>query len=1135
MLIQGQLTIELAIAAIAFICDSVSTPSLKKRNNTEEELATSSTGLNTDSERAIEHSSLFKHADRATVMLSMLKDNMKDVIWINNHLEKTDNLRQSLVEFSEILLPSFRSTLQMLQQMSRTLDLSFFKFIASVTQDSKVANISPLAYSRERDFVFSLNSLTEEESLKLKPEKQFDYQMLRSKFTLDDAQQIFTVNALSRCLALIQESSDIGKSYTGVAIIKTLLKNRKTANLDSIVCICYTNHALDQLLKHLVKNEVEQLIHLDSRSKFELLQDLNLRHVSQQVEQTKIEDYKKWQLHTKLNSELAHIEEILQELKNSTLWRNIKAYLKRQDSFRHFEQLFEMRFDEDEFRTVRDRKYSVVKSWLREAAQRLCSNRLVTKLSNVSLLKMSVSERESIHKYWVQQHAAQLNDLLLHVLEFYRDIKDELKKCYQKLNLRCLLRAHVIDVTITGLARNLEILRRVRAKVMMCEETDEILETHTLITLLPSVEHAILIENHEQLRLQINNYELQHDHLRSGKFSLNISLFERLVKSQPDYSKISFSSLKMQRRMHSSIAELVRTTLYFELQDYASMLDYFEVDELRKRLFWLNHQEKKDSSSSAQMISFSKTNSFEVEMIVALIFHLVRQETYEKDDIAVLTSYLKQLQKIKQRLRSSFEIVIDDRDLQNLKILSLKDDSSKATTESEVNMQKTILLNALRIATVDNFQREEAKVIVISLIRSNDERKCEFLKTLNRINVLLSRARHDMYIIDNAQIASSVLMWINVIFILERDKNIGQILTLCCSRHKKISIEISKVDDFSLLSLKSDCDKKCTSRLRCEHACINKCHVDSLHNVVRCLERCQRIKRDCEHSCLRLCEDSCKAKCSVQISNIVLPCEHIRKWLKCHKAQASKTVSCRIKVEIVMSNCKHRVKIRCCDLSLQNDYSCSVMCEVVLVCEHDCKHACKDCNSKIDDQIFQRAHDVCKTQCSRLYTTCSHACLSICHDDDSCSLCNESCEIRCSHSRCSKKCQEHCMSCVEDCSWSCSHREKCQMSCAMPCNLLPCSKRCSKILSCDHRCSSVCEKICSDVQHCQKCVDTSIKKMMIITSWDSAMLRLISTKALALYHHVITFSLWKAWMITWVSRIIILSLTNQMTQARLWG
>ena len=53
------------------------------------------------------------------------------------------------------------------------------------------------------------------------------------------------------------------------------------------------------------------------------------------------------------------------------------------------------------------------------------------------------------------------------------------------------------------------------------------------------------------------------------------------------------------------------------------------------------------------------------------------------------------------------------------------------------------------------------------------------------------------------------------------------------------------------------------------------------------------------------------------------------------------------------------------------------------------------------------------------------------------------------------------------------------MPCAMPCDLLPCSKRCSKILSCDHQCSSVCEKVCPGVQHCQKCVDTSIKKMMV--------------------------------------------------------
>ncbi len=41
--------------------------------------------------------------------------------------------------------------------------------------------------------------------------------------------------------------------------------------------------------------------------------------------------------------------------------------------------------------------------------------------------------------------------------------------------------------------------------------------------------------------------------------------------------------------MYSLIAKLVRITLYLELQDYASMLDYFKIDELQKRLFWLNH------------------------------------------------------------------------------------------------------------------------------------------------------------------------------------------------------------------------------------------------------------------------------------------------------------------------------------------------------------------------------------------------------------------------------------------------------------------------------------------------------------------------------------------------------------------
>lgn len=193
------------------VCDPVLTPPLKKRN-TEEELAAPSTGLNTDPRKAVDYPSLFKHADRATVMLSMMEDKLEDVTWIDNHIGKVGNLKQSLVEFPGILLPAFRPTLQALQQMSRTLDLPFSEFIAPVAQNPGVANIPPPAYSRGRGFAFSLDPLTGGEPLKLKPGKQFDYQMICSKSTLDDAQQISTVNALSRCLALIQDRQVSGKA-----------------------------------------------------------------------------------------------------------------------------------------------------------------------------------------------------------------------------------------------------------------------------------------------------------------------------------------------------------------------------------------------------------------------------------------------------------------------------------------------------------------------------------------------------------------------------------------------------------------------------------------------------------------------------------------------------------------------------------------------------------------------------------------------------------------------------------------------------------------------------------------------------------------------------------------------------------
>lgn len=1056
------------------VCDSTPTLPLKKRNG-EEGHQIQSTGYCTESG---ERPSLFKLASRATLMLSLVEENSEDITWINSNLGRAHKLRKSLVEFPGILLPSFSPTLQALQKMSRSLDLPFSQFIAPDIQPAGDVDVPAPAYSLRRGFTFNLDVLTGGDRLRLTPGEPFDDTILREKSSLDHAQQLSTVNALRSCLALIQGPPGTGKSYTGVAIIKTLLQNRDAANLGPIICVCYTNHALDQLLEHLVMDGVEQLIRLGSRSKSDLLQNLNLHHVTKEVRPTKVESHENYQLYVELDGVLDEIEELMPRLQDPARWSNIKEHLEEYH-YSHFNQLFGSGVDEHGFREVRGKKFNILNSWVKGAPNRLVSTRPVPELLNTNLHEMSDLERSALYRYWVQETTVDLNRRFLHILDSYRGIRGSLKRCHQERDLRCLLSAHIIGVTTTGLARNLDILRRVRAKAVVFEEAGEVLEAHTLTALLPSVEHAILIGDHEQLRPQVNNYEFQHDNPRGAKFSLDISLFERLIHPQPGYPELPFSSLEVQRRMYPSISELVRSTLYPRLQDHSLVSTYPEVDGMRKRLFWLDHHEKEDGSTDLAQ-SFSKTNAWEVEMTAALVSHLVRQGTYQSEDIAVLTPYLGQLQKLKQRLRSSFAIVVGDRDLEDLETKGLQDESGEEEIAPQSSVRKTTLLNALRIATVDNFQGEEAKVIVISLVRSNDARNCGFLKTSNRINVLLSRARHGMYIIGNIHTASSVPMWDKVITILEKGGNVGQTLALCCPRHKETPIEVSKPDDFSIFSPEGGCNKMCILRLSCGHACINKCHSEPLHKAVRCLERCQRLKKGCDHACPKKCGDPCDSKCQIRVPNIALPCGHVQASLACHLAQAPEAVRCHVLVNIVMPGCRHSVRVPCHELPLAADYPCNATCGTALGCGHECKRKCKDCNIRGEDgSISDVDHGICQTRCGRQYTTCSHACSEACHGDRPCPLCWNACEVRCSHSRCSKKCHEPCIPCIEPCSWSCPHRGTCKLPCAVPCDMLPCSKRCSLILSCGHQCPSLCGEACPEARYCQKCAAKTVKDMEV--------------------------------------------------------
>ncbi|KAK5943902.1 hypothetical protein PMZ80_003183 [Knufia obscura] len=226
---------------------------------------------------------------------------------------------------------------------------------------------------------------------------------------------------------------------------------------------------------------------------------------------------------------------------------------------------------------------------------------------------------------------------------------------------------------------------------------------------------------------------------------------------------------------------------------------------MKQRLFWFDHHDPEDGLDADHAGDTSHFNRFEVDMVTSLVSHIVRQGAYRPAEIAVLTPYLGQFFKLRSAFSKIMQVSISDRDLDDAARQGYDLDEEQGTRLGSMT-QKDTLSQALRIATVDNFQGEEAKVVVISLVRSNDQHHVGFLKTTNRINVLLSRAQHGMYVIGNSETASSVGMWSDVLDMLRDADCLGESLALQCPRHPDTPLEVSKAEDFVTISPEGGCE-----------------------------------------------------------------------------------------------------------------------------------------------------------------------------------------------------------------------------------------------------------------------------------------------------------------------------------------
>lgn len=838
---------------------------------------------------------------------------------------------------------------------------------------------------------------------------------------------------------------------------------------------------MDQFLEHLLKIGIEKIIRIGGQSHSNSLENHNLRRVSQAESKTGSESHILGASYSALEEESDSIEKRFGRLHavNSGTWKQLQYHLSEKYPKVHRQFL---RTDEEGFKVIGGHPFDTwaFKSISRhevveEHAQRRTEKEALIAKAEENVHSLSRSQRDTIRNIWAQE----IRDIVLDdIFERVRSTERKhqaITNVHDEIDRRVLQDADVIGITTTGLAKRIATLQRVRCKVVICEEAGEVMEPHIISALLPAAEHFIQIGDHEQLRPQINNFkDLSLESRKGGLYQLDRSQFERLSIGEPGRLRMPVAQLNVQRRMRPEISRLVRETIYPDLKDHPSTSILPNVVGMRKNVFWVDHDHLEDNQQS-NMHHKSHSNQWEVDMVHAMVRHIVRQGAYKSSEIAVLTPYTGQLQKLRAVMRSDFEIVLSDRDQEALDKDGFQDSDHEPTANSRndnFNHRKTPLAKKnlselLRVATVDNFQGEEAKVIIVSLVRSNTIPKVGFLRTTNRINVLLSRAQHGMYLFGNSKTYSYVPMWEKDIGILQANESIGTALELCCPRHPETPIAISQPDDFSRLSPEGGCREACAWRLPdCGHMCQARCHSESMHSAFACPQPCQRLLEPCNHLCQKsTCGEDC-GRCMIQLHDVKLPCGHVKSAVSCYLAQEPSLIPCTVQVTKTVPGCNHQVQVPCGRDVTVESYKCPTPCCQLLSCGHFCPGTCSRCKPRPGELTTK--HQACGKICGRKMGTCNHTCRKRCHLGQDCGTCLAPCEVRCKHSKCTSLCSEPCAPCVEACTWSCEHQGSCNMPCSAPCNRLPCDVRCPKTLKCGHQCPGLCGETCPETL-CHNC------------------------------------------------------------------
>lgn len=287
-------------------------------------------------------------------------------------------------------------------------------------------------------------------------------------------------------------------------------------------------------------------------------------------------------------------------------------------------------------------------------------------------------------------------------------LKDRATELEIRINESLFSEARVIACTLVGSANRL--LTGQKFGTLFIDEAAQALEAACWIP-IRKADRVILAGDHCQLPPTVKTPEA----LRAG---LGHTLMQTIVKNKPD----TVSLLKLQYRMNDEIMRFSSEWFYGGMLQSAPEVKYRSILDFDTPIEWIN-TEGLDCNEEFIGENYGRINKSEAELSIEQLkgyITKIGRERFldERIDVGMISPYKAQVQYLRRLVRN--------------------DAFFKPYRQ------------AITINTVDGFQGQERDVILISLVRANEEGQIGFLNDLRRMNVAITRARMKLIILGDA-------------------------------------------------------------------------------------------------------------------------------------------------------------------------------------------------------------------------------------------------------------------------------------------------------------------------------------------------------------------------------------------------